>query len=255
LSDQTKTTAGSEAGSAEGPMPGTTAMPGTDATAAEGSMLGSVATSDAEGQAVDRAAHLGYLAHEIRNPMSTALWTAELLGRLPEAERGGERGARLAAICLRSLGRIRLLVEDHLLCERLDAGGYPVRIEPVPLAEALAEALARKPADPVPVEADVDAGLACLVDRALLIRVLEGVIGAAAGGAERVVVEARAVGPVIELRVMGGPVGSLELPQKGAPTEVRGRALALPAARAAAEAIGGRLAVSGGAYLVSIPAT
>ena len=201
----------------------------------------------------DRAAHLGYLAHEIRNPMSTALWTAELLGRLPEAERGGERGARLAAICMRSIGRVRLLVEDHLLCERLDAGGYAVRAEPVPLAEALAEALGRKPADPVPVEAAIDPGLTCQVDRALLVRVLEGVVGAAAGGAERVLVEATAAGAMIEVRVLGGPVGSLELPQKGSSSDPRGRALALPASRQAAGAIGGRLTVIDGAYLIAIP--
>jgi len=69
-----------------------------------------------------RPSHLGFVAHEIRNPMSTALWTAELLGRMSPAERAGDRGDKLTSLCFRSLTKVRLLVEDHLLCERLDAG-------------------------------------------------------------------------------------------------------------------------------------
>lgn len=202
-----------------------------------------------------RASHLGFLAHEIRNPMSTALWTAELLGRLPEAERGGERGARLAAICLRSVGRVRLLIEDHLLVERLDAGGYPLRLEAVVITEALEGALARRPADLVPVEVAVDAGLVALADRLLLGRLLEAALAAAAPGAERVLVAAVRSGEAIVIRIQGGPTCSLEMPQKGAPSEPRGRALALPAAARAAAALGGSLTVADGAYLVSIPAT
>ena len=70
-----------------------------------------------------RGDHLGFVAHEVRNPLSTALWSAELLARMTPEERGGARGEKLTAMCLRSLGRVRQLVEDHFLCERLDAGG------------------------------------------------------------------------------------------------------------------------------------
>src|SRR5512144_880418 len=56
-----------------------------------------------------RGSHLGFVAHEIRNPLSTALWTAELLVRMPAEERGGARGDKLTAMCLRSIARVRQL--------------------------------------------------------------------------------------------------------------------------------------------------
>src|SRR5512138_781972 len=84
-----------------------------------------------------RRAFLGFVAHEVRNPLSTALWSAELLARITPEERGGARGEKLSAMCLRSISRVRQLVEDHFLCERLDSGGIPVRAEGVGLREAV----------------------------------------------------------------------------------------------------------------------
>lgn len=129
-----------------------------------------------DGGAVDRPSHLAYVAHEIRNPMSTALWTAELLQRLTAQERGGPRGEKLAGICLRSVGRVRLLVEDHLLCERLDAGGYPVRPEPVPLGDVLAVVAGRWPAGEGALALPASDGLVALADRPLLERLLDGLL-------------------------------------------------------------------------------
>lgn len=202
----------------------------------------------------DRPSHLGYVAHEIRNPLSTALWTSELLTRLSPAERGGARGEKLATICLRSVGRVRLLVEDHLLCERLDAGGYPVRVETVPVAELLAAVAARWPTGAAALTLPVDEGLTALADRTLLERALDGLLAAAGAGDVPVRVEAAASGGRLELRVFGAPTASLEDPGKGAPSEQRGRALALPMARRVALALGGTLAVAGEAYLLAIPA-
>ena len=88
-----------------------------------------------------RRAFLGFIAHEVRNPLSTALWSAELLGRITAEERGGARGEKLSAMCLRSISRVRQLVEDHFLCERLDSGGIPLRAEPVVVREAAEENL------------------------------------------------------------------------------------------------------------------
>src|SRR5512138_522027 len=89
------------------------------------------------GAARRRGAFLGFVAHEVRNPLSTALWSAELLARLSAEERGGARGEKLVGMCLRSISRVRQLVEDHFLCERLDSGGIPVRAEGVGLREAV----------------------------------------------------------------------------------------------------------------------
>jgi signal transduction histidine kinase len=200
-----------------------------------------------------RANHLAFVAHEIRNPLSTALWTAELLARLTEAERGGARGEKLAGICLRSIGRIRLLIEDHFLSERLEAGGYPLRLEPLALAEVLEEALGRHPADPVPVERGLEAGLLVRADRAILARLLEALVAAAAVGVAAVRVEGAQAGGRVEVRVRGGPPASLEDPGRGALSDPRGRALGLGMARRAAAALGGSLTVVEGAYLLSIP--
>jgi signal transduction histidine kinase len=206
------------------------------------------------GGGVDRPSHLSYVAHEVRNPLSTALWTAELLARLGPAERGGARGEKLAAICLRSVNRVRLLVEDHLLCERLDAGSYPIRAEAVKLAELLQGLQARWPAGGGGLTLPLDSALVAQADRSLLERALEGLLAAAAGPEEAAVrVDASRRGERLELRVTGGPIGSLADPERGSPSEQRGRALSLAMARRVAAAIGGALEVEGGAYLLSIP--
>jgi signal transduction histidine kinase len=203
---------------------------------------------------VDRSSHLGFVAHEIRNPLSTALWTSELLGRLSPAERGGARGEKLAAICLRSVGRVRLLVEDHLLCERLDAGGYPVRSEAVPLSEVLAAIRGRWPERAGTLTLPPDQGLAALADRVLLERALDGLLAVAGADDVPVRVEAEARDGRLELRVIGARPGPLEDPGRGSPSDQRGRALALPMARRVARALGGSLAVAGEGYLLAIPA-
>ncbi len=205
------------------------------------------------GDGPDRPSHLSYVAHEIRNPLSTALWTAELLQRLPPAERAGARGEKLVNICLRSVGRVRLLVEDHLLCERLDAGGYPVRPEPVALAEVLAAIAGRWPPGEGALALPADVGLVALADRTLLERVLDGLLAAAASGGLAVRVSATVRGGRLEIRVEGAAPGSLEDPGRGAPSDQRGRALSLPMARRVAAALGGALAVVGEGYLLSIP--
>lgn len=202
----------------------------------------------------DRPAHLGFVAHEIRNPMSTALWTAELLGRMTPADRSGARGDKLSALCFRSLTRVRLLVEDHLLCERLDAGGYPVRIERLDLAEVVEAVVGKLLGENPPVERSLAPGLAVLADRSLLERALDGLIGSAGREAPSVRLAAGAEGGRVVIRVVGGPVGSFEDPHKGAPSDQRGRALALPMVRRAAAALGAEVGVDGEGYRLSIPA-
>jgi len=202
----------------------------------------------------DRPGHLSYVAHEIRNPLSTALWTSELLARLSPTERGGARGEKLAAICLRSVGRVRLLVEDHLLCERLDTGGYPLRVEAVALHEILVALQARWPAGAGTLNLPPDHGLVARADRTLLERALDGLLATAAAEDSPVRLEVSAGEGRLEIRVAGAPPGSLEDPGRGAPSEQRGRSLAVPMARRVALALGGSLAVVDGGYLLSIPA-
>jgi signal transduction histidine kinase len=202
-----------------------------------------------------RASHLGFVAHEIRNPLSTALWTAELLGRMDGGERAGARGEKLAGMCLRSLQRVRHLIEDHLLNERLDGGAYPIRPESVSLVDAVVAAEGRRAGGDKPIELTVAAELSVLADRTLLGRLLDTLLDAASQGASTARVSAGALDGEVMLTVRGAAAEAraLEDPLKGASSDTRGRALALPAARRTAARMGGRLDVRDGAWELTLP--
>jgi hypothetical protein len=202
-----------------------------------------------------RAGRLAFVAHEARNPLATALWTAELLARMSPQERGGARGDKLSAMCLRSVLRVRQIVEDHFLSERLDAGGYPVRLEAVGLADVLGGILERRPADAPPVTSAVDAAVAVLADRTLLERALDGLVAVAGTEGAPVSVAARSSGGEVTLVVSGRPADPAALadPVKGAPTDPSGRALSAPLARRIAAALNGALAARDGAWQLVLP--
>jgi signal transduction histidine kinase len=202
-----------------------------------------------------RASHLGFVAHEIRNPLSTALWTAELLGRMDAADRAGARGEKLAGMCLRSLQRVRHLVEDHLLSERLDTGLFPIRAEVVMLLDAVVAAEGRRGATEQPIELDLPPELGVLADRTLLGRMIDALLDAASQGASTARVSGRASDGEVKLVVRGATPDprALEDPLKGAASDTRGRALALPAARRSAARMGGRLEVRGGVLELTLP--
>ncbi|HEY6006471.1 MAG TPA: histidine kinase dimerization/phospho-acceptor domain-containing protein [Anaeromyxobacter sp.] len=207
------------------------------------------------GDGSNRAGFLGFVAHEVRNPLSTALWSAELLSRMSAEQRSGSRGERLSAMCLRSIARVRQLVEDHFLCERLDAGGILLRFEPIPLREVIETILAR-PGDRGPIDVRVDTSLAVNADRTLVERALDALVAVASADKAAVRIEAgEASGGRIALTVAGhAPApGALEDPTKGSPSDARGRSLALPLARRIAAALGGALAASEAGYVLSLP--
>lgn len=206
------------------------------------------------GAGAKRASFLGFVAHEVRNPLSTALWSAELLVRMPAEERAGARGEKLSAMCLRSIARVRQLVEDHFLCERLDAGGITFRPEPVSPREVL-DALVARPGDRGDLSVDVDPTLQVLADRTLVERALDGLVAAAGAEGSAVRVSASAEASTISLVVAGRQpaADALEDPVKGSGSDVRGRALALPLARRIARALGGALATTEGGYVLSLP--
>jgi len=202
-----------------------------------------------------RASYLGFVAHEIRNPLSTALWTAELLGRMDAAERAGQRGEKLAGMCLRSLQRVRNLVEDHLLAERLDTGTYPVRPEPTTLVDAVVAAEGRRTGAEQPLELALGPELGVLADRSLLARLLDALLDAAGQGASGLRVSGKAADGEVALTIRGtlADPRSLEDPLKGTASDTRGRSLALPAARRVAVRMGGRLEVRDGAWVLTLP--
>jgi signal transduction histidine kinase len=210
----------------------------------------------AAGQPVDRGEYLGFVAHEVRNPLSTALWSAELLARMPAEERSGSRGEKLTQMCMRSLGRVRQLVEDHFLCERLDAHGIHTRPERIVLRELVAEIGGRRALELAQMELEIPPDLAVGADRVLLDRALDALLAMA--GRERAPVRVRATaaaGGQVEIRVEGADPGPDPLgdPRKGAQGDARGRSLALPMARRIAAVLGGALRQDGAALVLEVP--
>jgi hypothetical protein len=182
------------------------------------------------------------------------MWSAELLGRMAPEERGGARGQKLAGMCLRTLVRLRHLVEDHFLAERLAIGGIPLRIEPVRVANAAEAASARAGVAPLQLEGG-DAVVN--VDRALLERALETLLAFSArdDAQVRITAEPGRQGTAIAVRGAPPPEGAFRLPDRSTLSDPTGRALGLTAARAVAEAHGGSLDVVGDAYVLYLPAT
>jgi K+-sensing histidine kinase KdpD len=201
-----------------------------------------------------RGGYLGFVAHEVRNPLSTALWSAELLARMAAAERGGARGEKLTAMCLRSLARVRQLVEDHFLCERLDVGGIPLRPEALSAREVLDDLVGRL-APEAKVSIVVDPAFTVRADRNLLERALDALLASSGRENTPVRVEARGDGDMGALVFTGNRAASeaLEDPRKGSTGDSKGRALSVAVARRVAAALGGSLGVEDGRFVLSLP--
>lgn len=82
-----------------------------------------------------RGKYLGFVAHEIKNPLATALWSADLLKRMEGPDRSGERAEKMIDVSLRALRRMRRLIDDFFTIERLLEHGYELRREPATLKD------------------------------------------------------------------------------------------------------------------------
>ena len=92
-----------------------------------------------------RGKYLGFVAHEIKNPLSTALWSADLLKRLDQAERAGPRADRMMDASLRALRRLRRLIDDYFTIERLNDEVLELRREHTGVRAMLDAAIALLP--------------------------------------------------------------------------------------------------------------
>jgi K+-sensing histidine kinase KdpD len=180
-----------------------------------------------------RGKYLGFVAHEIKNPLATALWSCDLLKRMDAADRTGPRADKMIDASLRALRRMRRLVDDYFTMERLQEHGYELRPEPVEvrsLVEGAIAQLAEK--EGVPTEGwslDVPAQVQVAGDQDMLKRairlLLEHLSRGAAGtrlsvvgrggpeGAQLVLradpVPEKLVPPVPEERPSGDPTGAV----------------------------------------------
>jgi K+-sensing histidine kinase KdpD len=88
-----------------------------------------------------RGKYLGFVAHEIKNPLATALWSCDLLKRMEPADRGSERAQKMIDVSLRALRRMRRLIDDFFTIERLLEQGYELKRERVSLKDLVEPAL------------------------------------------------------------------------------------------------------------------
>jgi K+-sensing histidine kinase KdpD len=96
-----------------------------------------------------RGKYLGFVAHEIKNPLATALWSCDLLKRMDSGDRAGPRAEKMVDASLRALRRMRRLVDDYFTIERLREHGYELHSEDLELrglVDAAVTALAEKDA-------------------------------------------------------------------------------------------------------------
>ena len=78
-----------------------------------------------------RGKYLGFIAHELKNPLATALWSCDLLKRMEGPDRTGERAEKMIDVSLRALRRMRRLIDDFFTIERLLEQGYELKQEPL----------------------------------------------------------------------------------------------------------------------------
>src|SRR3954452_7348644 len=88
-----------------------------------------------------RGKYLGFVAHEIKNPLATALWSCDLLKRMEPADRVGERADKMIDVSLRALRRMRRLIDDFFTLERLLEHGYDLKRERVALKDLVVPAV------------------------------------------------------------------------------------------------------------------
>jgi hypothetical protein len=140
------------------------------------------------------------------------------------------------------------------MCERLDVAGLPVRSEHVDVRELLDAIAARRPVGSPPLDLAVERGTSVDVDRALLDRMLDSLVALAGREGAPVRIEGALDGDTLRLVFRGHPVTPelLDDPRKGSPGEPRGRALAGPLARRAAETLGSTLRSDGGDLVLTL---
>jgi PAS domain S-box-containing protein len=152
---------------------------------------------------------LSAMSHELRTPMNAILGFAQLLAADP-ARRSDERLQRYVDEILRAGRHLLELINDVLDLARVETGGVPLRVEPVPLQALvddglrLLEPLAQARSIQWPTAQEIDPQWAVLADRTRLTQVLLNLLSNAIkynrdGGEVRV--DGQADGETIVLRV------------------------------------------------------
>jgi K+-sensing histidine kinase KdpD len=210
-----------------------------------------------------RGKYLGFVAHEIKNPLATALWSCDLLKRMDSADRAGPRAEKMVDASLRALRRMRRLVDDYFTIERLREQGYELRAEDLELralVDGAVGALAEK--DGVATQnwsVDVPAAVRVTGDGEMLRRgfrvVFEHMAHGGAGQAKLSVVgHGIAAGGELVVRSSSPPVPLIPLAPEERPSgDPAGTVLGYALAETIFAAHGGSLQDREGALVVTLP--
>jgi len=205
-----------------------------------------------------RAKHLAFVAHEIKNPLATALWSCDLLKRMEAADRSGERATKMIDVSLRALRRMRRLVDDFFTLERLQENAYDLAREKLPvrqLVQGALEALAEKDGiatDDWAIELADDAAVSC--DGDLLRRALRALLEHMARGGDdpQLSIQSRDGALHIQARMPPTPLIPPE-PDERRSGEPFGTVLGFSLAARVIEGHGGKIEERDGGLLVTLP--
>ncbi len=216
----------------------------------------------------EAAEHFSFVAHELRNPLTSARVAFERLVR-----EGSIPRTRATEVIARGLTRVGELV-DHALAEARLGGRTPLRVERVSLDEVIADAVAESTTDAesrsIALITDVQSGVEFEADRRLLRSVVTNLLRNAikfTHDGERVTVRAvvRDESIVVEVEdTCGGipaeRVDGIFAAGVQAGSDRSGFGLGLAIARQAVEAHGGAIAVRnqpgrGCVFVIELPRT
>jgi PAS domain S-box-containing protein len=213
-----------------------------------------LATRDEALAARDEA--LGFVAHELRNPLGAVLMNATYL-RDAASDLDPARVRELAENILRSTGRMSRLIRDLQDAARIEAGHFPIDLERALAHELIEEVLSTL--SPLASrrglsieESLADEQLAACCDRARIVQVLSNLVENAVkftppGGCIRVAAEADDDCVRFAVRDTGSGIAPEDLPRifdryyQAQHTARLGSGLGLFISRAIVEAHGGRI--------------
>ena len=209
-----------------------------------------------------RGKYLGFVAHEIKNPLATALWSCDLLKRMESPDRAGPRAEKMVDASLRALRRMRRLVEDYFTIERLREQGYELHNEDLELralVDGAISALSEK--DGVATQSwgiDVPGTVRVTGDGEMLRRGIRVVCEHMAQGAAQpklsIVGHAVSSGAELVVRSSAPPTPVVPLAPEERPSgDPAGTVLGYALAEAIIAAHGGTLQERDGALVVTLP--
>ena len=198
-----------------------------------------------------RGKYLGFVAHELKNPLATALWSCDLLKRMEGPDRTGERAEKMIDVSLRALRRMRRLIDDFFTIERLLEHGYELRREPIEVKDLVDSAL-QMLSEKEGIETSgwkVQVGpLATTGDVEMLRRAVRATIEHMARPSPKPLLSIRSEGPALSIRAETAPSPLIPPPPEERPSgDPTGAVLAFAMAAAILEAHGGRIEEHDGA--------